>query len=164
LRKGVSGPSWLAAPVAFDPVPAAIFVAPVAGNPFGMRTRRFNPAAWNPDVSAAIPAVIAADPDPSIVGTRAGVFGPVVGRADLNVNALGKSGRNRRETEENSRRNEKQFLHKEWVFLSRKLGCSCGWACQSGRTADGTRQQGNGLRRKMVSHRRIHRGLRGIKS
>jgi len=101
-----------AAPVTFDPVPAAGFMAPVAGDPFGVGARRFGPAAFDPDVGMAIPAMVAGNPDPSIVRTGSAVLDARGRRADLHVNALSESGGNRGEAEQGRGGDKKQFLHR----------------------------------------------------
>jgi hypothetical protein len=104
--------------VAFDPVVAATLVPPVAGNPDRVRARGFRPAAGDPDVASAIPAVKAADPDPAGMGTVAGVFDDDRRRADADVDALGKS---RGHAEDGSRGDEEQFLHLSGISFRGKI-------------------------------------------
>jgi hypothetical protein len=100
--------------VAVDPDIAAANVAPVAGDPDGVRAGRGSPAARHPGVAGTVPAVIAADPNPARVRTRAAVFHDNRGRSDADNDALGEC---RRQAEERGCGDEEKLFH-EWVFLS----------------------------------------------
>jgi hypothetical protein len=100
--------------VAVDPDIAAADVPPVAPDPYGMGTRRGSPAAGNPGVVSAVPAVISADPRPTGVRARAGVLDDDRRRPRSDHNALSEC---RREAQERGRGDKEKLLH-EWVFLS----------------------------------------------
>ena len=74
--------------MAFDPVPAASLMAPVAGNPFSVGARWRDPVAGHPDIAGAVPAVITANPDPTRMRTPARMFDDDRRRADANVDVL----------------------------------------------------------------------------
>jgi hypothetical protein len=52
------------APVSFCPDIAVAVVVPMTVDPAGVRMRRLLVDAWNPDVSVAVPAVVACVPGP----------------------------------------------------------------------------------------------------
>src|SRR5512141_1334201 len=62
--RAVSGeePRRLSAPVAVEPVPAVSAFDPVATDPGSVVSRRQRPAAGDPDICVAIPAVMAGNP------------------------------------------------------------------------------------------------------
>jgi hypothetical protein len=60
--------------VAFDENPATVPVLPAGGNPDGVRAGRQLPSAAFPDVTTAIPSVIAADPDMASAGSDTAAF------------------------------------------------------------------------------------------
>jgi hypothetical protein len=102
--------------VAVDPDVAAADMPPSASNPDSVGAGRRGPAAGDPDVAGAVPAVIAADPNPATMRARARMFDDDRRRSNADDNALGEG---RRQAEERGRGDKKQFLHK-WVFLSQR--------------------------------------------
>src|SRR5215813_5470302 len=64
-----SGRAKELSPVAFNENPATVPVLPSGSDPDGVRARRQFPSAPFPDVSTAIPSVIAADPDVAPAGS-----------------------------------------------------------------------------------------------
>ncbi len=84
IEKSVNYPDLR--PVAFDQHPAARPAHPVVGHPMRVRTRRKNPGAARPDVSVAIPAVIARRPDVARARSDRSVLHDRAGRPDVNVN------------------------------------------------------------------------------
>lgn len=95
-------------------------MTPVAGNPDGVGTRRGSPAARNPDIGAAIPAVIAGDPDPSGMRARAGVFDDDGRWADTDIDTLRRCGGEAGHAQERRCGEEEEFLfHDVGLFLFR---------------------------------------------
>ena len=79
-------------PVAFDQDPAVTALFPAMRNPDRARMRRADPMAVDPDVAVAVPAVIAVDPDPSVMRRTIVSFDDGRGRRNANDN-LRQSGR-----------------------------------------------------------------------
>jgi len=73
-------------PVAFDEDPSTVAFSPVGGHPFRVRVRRCNIAAWDPNVTASVPAMVSADPHVSNARWRAGVFDNDRWRGNANYN------------------------------------------------------------------------------
>jgi hypothetical protein len=63
-------------------------MAPVPRYPFSVGVRRGNPVARDPDIAAAVPAVITADPDPSAMGAWARVLDHDRRRTDADIDML----------------------------------------------------------------------------
>ena len=96
------------APVAFDQDVTAIAMDPVMGNPTRVRMRRTIPAAGNPDVTGAIPAVIAIDPDKFRAWARAARFNDGSGRSYTDHNLRKRGGRQQSSGKQQS---WQKFLH-----------------------------------------------------
>jgi hypothetical protein len=112
--------------VTFDPDVFAVAMIPVAVNPTGVRVRRFNVRARNPDIVVALVAVIAGVPSPiavlgrrrrnDFVGTRRGANRDVY---------LAKSVRGTDGEQECAGCGEKMLLHRAF-----SLNC-CKWDADS---------------------------------
>lgn len=90
-------------------------MAPVSADPDGMGTGWSCPAAGDPDVSAAVPAVVAADPDPAGMRARARALDTNRGWANADINVLSEC---RWEAEQRGGSNKEKFLHTRGFFLS----------------------------------------------
>jgi len=93
MKDGAPEARWdfrLVPPVAFYPDVAASSMIPVALDPVGMSVGWFNVGSWDPDVSVAIPPVIAVVPGPAgvLVGYRGDDFVRSLRGSDTN-NDLG---------------------------------------------------------------------------
>lgn len=73
-------------PVAFDQDPAVTAVLPVMRDPDRVAMRGTNPVAVDPDITVAIPAVIAVDPHPTFMRRTVVFFDDGRGRRDTNDN------------------------------------------------------------------------------
>jgi len=98
----------------------------MAGNPDGVLARRRDPVARDPDITVTIPAVVSIHPDPAFVRTGARMFNEGRRRTDLDVNVLGKRGGDRRDAEDCSRCDEKEFLHRSGSSFLEKCCCRGG--------------------------------------
>lgn len=125
-----------------DPVPAAVFMMPVAVNPDGVGMRRRDPFAGDPYVSVAVPAIIAGTPVPARMRPRAGVLDADVWRLDLDIDMLREGRGDAGETEESGGRDEKQvFLHRCGFSFHERVCIDGGMIRGCCRSADGTRQR-----------------------
>lgn len=109
------------APVAFFPVPPAVFMVPAAIDPDRVGPRRLDPPSRNPDIRATVPAMVSGAPVPAVMGPRRTVLHPHRGRPNLYIDVLRESRRDHRETYQCCGCNEKQFLHGRGIPFSRKF-------------------------------------------
>ena len=80
-------------PVPFDQDPAVTAVLPAMGDPDRVAMRGANPVAVDPDVTVAVPAVIAVDPDPTFMRRTVMDFDDGRGRRHANYDLRESSGR-----------------------------------------------------------------------
>ena len=81
----------------------------------------------NPDIAVTIPAVIARHPDPAFVRAWTRMFNERRWRADLDINMLRKRGGDRRDAEDCSRSDEKEFFHRSGSSFLEKVGAAGGF-------------------------------------
>lgn len=81
-------------PVSFDQNPAVTAVLPAMRDPDRVAMRGANPAAVNPDVTVAVPAVITVDPDPTFMRWMVMDFDDRLGGSHANYDLRESSGRN----------------------------------------------------------------------
>ena len=95
-------------PVTLDQDPAVMTVNPAMGYPARVRVRGTIPAAWNPDVAAAIPSMVAVYPDVFSTWAGAARFNDGSGRSNADHNLRKSSGRQEGDCEQQS---QYEFLH-----------------------------------------------------
>ena len=81
-------------PVSFDQDPAVTAVLPAMRDPDRVAMRGANPAAVNPDVTVAVPAVITVDPDPTFMRWMVMDFDDRLGGSHADYDLRESSGRN----------------------------------------------------------------------
>jgi hypothetical protein len=94
--------------VAFDQNVAAIAMHPMMGDPTLAMMGRTVPAAGNPDVMGAVPAVVAIDPDEFRAGAGGAGFNNGGGRSYADHDLRKRGGRHQSSSEQQS---WKKFLH-----------------------------------------------------
>ncbi len=115
-------------PVAFNHDPAVTAVLPAMGDPDRAGMRGANPVAVDPDVAVAIPAVIAVDPDPSIMRRTIVCFVDGRGRRHANNNLCQSGGRN--ETDSKKQR-QCSFFHRDFALHGKIRSTWIGEASQA---------------------------------
>ena len=108
----------VSAPVAFDPDPASAAMGPVARDPAGVFVGWLDVGSGNPDVTAAVPAMVSGLPDPvgMFDGSDGNDFHGAARRADAHRNL----GRGREACAENQSANggKDELLHVVCSFRS----------------------------------------------
>jgi hypothetical protein len=101
----------------YEDIPA-VAMHPVMANPMRARMRWTIPAARNPDIARAVPAVVAADPDKAGAGRWTASFDDRRGRPDTDHNLPIRDGRGERCSKQQS---ENEFLHGFLLLMGNSL-------------------------------------------
>jgi hypothetical protein len=92
----------------FNQDPPVVTMNPAMGDPACVRVWGTIPTARNPDVAAAVPAVVAVDPDVLAAGTGTASFNDGSGRSNADHNLRKSGGRQQGDCEQQS---QYEFLH-----------------------------------------------------